>query len=54
MVGIDPEGCDLRLGSRAARLAFGRGVSDAESARAELVALVRQAWAGPDASETKP
>jgi heme iron utilization protein len=54
MVGIDPEGCDLRLGSRAARLAFGREVSDAASARAELVALVRQTRAGLDASDTKP
>ena len=51
MVGIDPEGCDLRLGSRAARLVFGREVTDAATARAELVALVRQARAQLDASD---
>jgi heme iron utilization protein len=54
MVGIDPEGCDLRLGSRAARLLFGREVSDAAGARDELVALARQARSTLDASDTKP
>lgn len=54
MVGIDPEGCDLRLGSRAARLVFGRGVTDAATARAELVVLVGQARAQLEAPNGIP
>jgi putative heme iron utilization protein len=46
LTGIDPEGCDLRLGGRTARLDFDRPVSDAEAARVELVRLVRRARAG--------
>lgn len=42
MAGIDPEGCDLRLGPRAARLPFGGEVIDAATARAELVRLVKK------------
>ncbi|MGH6912964.1 MAG: HugZ family protein [Geminicoccales bacterium] len=54
MVGIDPEGCDLRLGPRAARLVFGREVTDAATARAELVDLVGQARAPLDGSSAIP
>jgi len=43
LTGIDPEGCDLRLAGAIARLDFAQPVSDAESARVELVELVRQA-----------
>ena len=43
LTGVDPEGCDLRRGPDTARLAFGRAVLDAESARAELVRLTRAA-----------
>jgi putative heme iron utilization protein len=45
MTGIDPEGCDLRLGGAVARLAFDRVALDAEGARAELVRLARRARA---------
>ncbi len=40
MTGIDPEGCDLVLGSRALRLDFAARITDADAARAELVRLV--------------
>jgi heme iron utilization protein len=43
MTGIDPEGCDLRLESRTARLEFGRPVADAAEARAELIRCVKDA-----------
>ena len=43
MTGVDPEGADLRLGGAVARLPFERAVHDAESARAELVRLVKHA-----------
>jgi putative heme iron utilization protein len=43
MTGIDPEGIDLRLAGAIARLPFERPVHDAESARAELVRLVKHA-----------
>jgi putative heme iron utilization protein len=43
ITGIDPEGCDLRDGTQSARLSFGRRVRDAESARGELVRLVKKA-----------
>lgn len=43
MTGVDPEGADLRHGGRVARLPFAAPVHDAESARAALVQLVRQA-----------
>ncbi|MDF1587118.1 HugZ family pyridoxamine 5'-phosphate oxidase [Marinimicrococcus flavescens] len=42
MTGIDPEGLDLRRGRDVARAEFDRPVSDAQSARAELVRLVRR------------
>jgi heme oxygenase (biliverdin-IX-beta and delta-forming) len=45
LTGVDPEGCDLRQGSQVARLTFAQLVSDAESARTELVRLVRSARA---------
>ncbi|WP_231712185.1 HugZ family pyridoxamine 5'-phosphate oxidase [Vineibacter terrae] len=45
MTGIDAAGCDLRLAGVVARLDFPSLVHDAESARAMLVALVRQARA---------
>ena len=37
--GVDPEGVDLRLGGRVARLAFAQSIRDAAGARAELVRL---------------
>jgi putative heme iron utilization protein len=40
MTGIDPEGCDLVLGSRGLRLPFETRITDATSARKELVRLV--------------
>ena len=43
MTGIDPEGCDLRLGGEVARVDFNRPVTDAEAARSELVKLVKAA-----------
>ncbi|MCW5748503.1 MAG: DUF2470 domain-containing protein, partial [Alphaproteobacteria bacterium] len=43
MTGIDAEGCDLRREGEVARLSFASPVHDAETARAALVALVRQA-----------
>lgn len=46
MTGIDPEGVDLRRGGAVARLAFDQPAHDAESARAELVRLVKRARAG--------
>lgn len=45
MTGIDPEGCDLRLGGAVARLEFCAPVADADAARAALVALVNKARA---------
>lgn len=45
LCGIDPEGCDLICGHELARLPFDTLVQDAESARAELVRLVKQARA---------
>ena len=46
MTGIDAEGADLRRGGAVARLAFATPVTDAESARRELVLLVRHARGG--------
>lgn len=43
LTGIDPEGCDLRSGPRTGRLAFDQPVHDAETARGELVRLVKRA-----------
>lgn len=43
MTGVDPEGADLRRGVESARLPFDRRVTDAETARAELVRLVKRA-----------
>jgi putative heme iron utilization protein len=43
MTGIDPEGVDLRRAGEVARLAFDTPVHDPESARAELVRLVKHA-----------
>ncbi len=45
MTGVDPEGLDLRLGGRTARLDFDHPVADAEGARAELVRLAGEARA---------
>jgi putative heme iron utilization protein len=52
MTGIDPEGCDLRLGGRTARLDFDDPVLDAEAARVELVKLVRRARASQGETQT--
>jgi putative heme iron utilization protein len=46
LTGIDPEGCDLRLEGRSARLHFDHPMADAEAARMELVRLARKARAG--------
>lgn len=43
LTGVDPEGCDLRLGGRVARLDFPARIADAEGARAALVALAQRA-----------
>lgn len=43
MTGCDPEGCDLRQGGEVLRLDFDKPVHDAESARVELVRLVKRA-----------
>ncbi len=43
MTGIDPEGIDLRRAGDVARLPFAAPVHDPESARAELVRLVKHA-----------
>ncbi len=43
MVGLDPEGADLRRGNRLVRIDFDRAVTDPESARAVLVELTRRA-----------
>lgn len=43
MIGIDPDGCDLRQDAEVARLTFDTLVRDAPSARAELVAMARRA-----------
>ena len=50
MTGLDPEGCDLRLGAATARLWFDEPVRDADSARAELVRLVRRARSADNAA----
>ncbi|MGF6226141.1 putative heme iron utilization protein [Inquilinus ginsengisoli] len=46
MTGIDADGADLRLGPAVARLAFAAPVTDADTARKELVRLVRHARGG--------
>ncbi|WP_207485880.1 HugZ family pyridoxamine 5'-phosphate oxidase [Arenibaculum pallidiluteum] len=43
MVGIDPEGCDLRREAELARLEFDTPVTDPKAARTELVRLVNHA-----------
>jgi putative heme iron utilization protein len=43
LTGVDPEGADLRLGGRVARLPFAQPVHDARAARVELVRLVKEA-----------
>jgi putative heme iron utilization protein len=43
MTGIDPEGCDLRLDHRTARLQFDEPIADPETARAVLVGLAKRA-----------
>lgn len=46
MTGCDPEGCDLRRRGDMLRLDFDKPVRDAETARVELVRLVKRARAG--------
>ena len=46
LTGVDREGADLRRDGTCARLPFENPVADAESARMELVRLVKQARAG--------
>lgn len=43
LTGVDPEGADLRRGGEIARIAFDKPAHDAESARVELVRLVKRA-----------
>ena len=43
LTGVDAEGADLRSGGRTARLPFDKPVADAETARVELVRLVKRA-----------
>lgn len=43
LTGVDPEGCDLALGGRTARLDFDAIADNAEAARRELVKLTRKA-----------
>ncbi|MFQ5959433.1 MAG: HugZ family protein, partial [Alphaproteobacteria bacterium] len=43
LVGIDPEGCDIRAGARLLRLDFERPVADPREAREALADLARQA-----------
>jgi heme iron utilization protein len=45
MTGVDPEGTDLRRAGETARLVFEKPVADAETARVELVRLVKKARA---------
>ncbi len=45
MIGIDPEGFDLRLHDKVIRLEFDSPVAHAEEAREKLVALIKQARA---------
>lgn len=45
LTGLDPDGCDLALGERTARLAFPSRVTSAEALRQVLVDLARQARA---------
>ena len=40
MIGLDPDGCDLRRGAEWVRLEFETKVHDAEGARVELVRLL--------------
>jgi putative heme iron utilization protein len=42
MTGCDPEGCDLRLGSRTARIGFEAQIATPAQARAALVSLAKQ------------
>lgn len=46
LTGVDPEGADLRRGGDTARLPFDKTVTDAETARVELVRLVKRARNG--------
>lgn len=43
ITGVDPDGCDLACDGRIARLDFDTPVSDAQTARRELVLLVKKA-----------
>ncbi len=43
LTGVDPEGCDLRCGGNLARAQFDKSVTDAETARVELVRLTKRA-----------
>jgi len=46
LTGVDPEGADLRRDGAVARLPFDKPVHDAETARVELVRLVKRARSG--------
>lgn len=45
MTGVDPEGCDLRLGGDVARVDFAQPAATAEAARAALIGLAESARA---------
>lgn len=51
MTGLDPEGFDLRAGTRLARVDFERPVGDTEASRAALVELAGRARRARDAAE---
>ena len=43
LIGIDPEGCDIRVGARVLRLDFDRTIADAQEARDVLVEMAQKA-----------
>ncbi len=54
LVGVDPEGCDLRREASLARADFDKPVTDAEGARVELVRLTKRAQRQRAADPNKP
>jgi heme iron utilization protein len=54
MTGCDPEGADLRLGGRTARIAFEQPVTNPGRARSELIRLVKKARDSRASNQTGP
>lgn len=48
MMAVDPDGCDLRLGARIARLDFPRSATDSAALQAVLMELLKQARKAPN------